>query len=437
MKSLGKVIIAVAILIFIVIIAMVVLKIIGERKGSTYQDTEFEQQIIADYSDTIKEETDRNKYYATINIINNFVTTILDGDNIMVYNILEPQYVQEYGITEDNVLEKLNMLNDQYSEDYQANATSIQYKADKLYRIQTSSNITIYFAYGNIVDKLHQEEIKYNLIVEMDSANQTYYIVPQDYMEKNNYTNPTQITSYNISIEQIQNNGSNKFQFTNVDDEDLINNYLNNYEDEIVNNLSDSYLMLDEDYRNARFGTVEEYENYMKDNMQYMLSIVFTKYKREDKDGYTEYICIDKDNNYYIFKEKAVMDYSILLDNYTIDSDEFLDKYKNADLQTKVGLNCEKIVQALNLKDYKYIYNKLDETFKNSNFDSLDKFTEYMSTNYPDRYQAEYSGFKKESDLYIQPITLNPISGEGESKQNNIIMQLKDGTDFVISFNIE
>lgn len=39
------------------------------------------------------------------------------------------------------------------------------------------------------------------------------------------------------------------------------------------------------------------------------------------------------------------MDYTVMLDTYTIDSDEFNNKYNNGSEQLKVGMNLEKIFQ--------------------------------------------------------------------------------------------
>ena len=59
-------------------------------------------------------------------------------------------------------------------------------------------------------------------------------------------------------------------------------------------------------------------------------------------------------------------DYSVILDTYTVDLKDFTDKYNSADVSTKVGMNVEKVIEAINDKDYRYVYNKLDETFRNT-----------------------------------------------------------------------
>ena len=57
--------------------------------------------------------------------------------------------------------------------------------------------------------------------------------------------------------------------------------------------------------------------------------------------NYTEYTCMDQFENYYIFRENKVMDYSIILDNYTIPTEEFIEKYNSVNEQKKVVLNIQ------------------------------------------------------------------------------------------------
>ena len=53
-------------------------------------------------------------------------------------------------------------------------------------------------------------------------------------------------------------------------------------------------------------------------------------YKIDKNNDYTQYVLIDNLENYYIFRETSVMDYTVILDTYTIDLPEFLEKYENA-----------------------------------------------------------------------------------------------------------
>ena len=106
------------------------------------------------------------------------------------------------------------------------------------------------------------------------------------------------------------------------------------------------------------------------------------------------------------------MEFTIKLDSYTIDIPEFIEKYDGGNDQTKVAMNIEKVIQALNNKDYNYIYGKLDETFKRNNFETINKFEEYMKNNFFEKNQI-YSGvYSKKGDIYTYELKVKEIDEE-------------------------
>ena len=99
-------------------------------------------------------------------------------------------------------------------------------------------------------------------------------------------------------------------------------------------------------------------------------------------------------------------------------------------------MNTDKLIKAINRKDYDYIYKKLDQNFAANNFGSLEKFENYMNQNLNAIYEATYYNSSKENNVYVQPVTLK-VKDSDEQKSLNIIMKLKEGTDFVMSFSIK
>lgn len=437
MKKIRNLIIVFISLIIITIITILVIKIIDKKSGSDFKETDFENQELYEVKNEVTKETNRNKYYAAQTIANKFIDVMVDGGSKSMYYMLDPTYREDFGITEENSHRKLNIFNIEDLDEYQKDNLDVKFKAKEIYSVEKSSNIAIYFVFGNVESNVENEKKEYNLIIEMDSRNNTFYILPKDYMQKNNYEDTSKLGNYNVSLEEIPTNAYNKFNFTNIEDATIINDYLSYYKESIVDDIEESYNLLDKDYRETRFDSEVEYQQYVKENIKNILSITITKYKMNQKEEYNEYICLDQNNNYYILKETAIMDYKILLDNYTIDSQEFLDKYEKANSQTKVGMNIEKVVQALNSRDYKYIYNKLDQTFKKNNFDTFDKFKEYIQENYPEKYKVEYNNMEEQVGIYQQQIRLIANNNNEEEMIEKIItMQLKDGIEFVMSFEI-
>lgn len=229
--------------------------------------------------------------------------------------------------------------------------------------------------------------------------------------------------------------------------ERIVNEYLEHYKEEAINYISDAYESLDEQFKKVKFNSLEEYEQYINNNRSELENIELDKYKINEYNSYTEYICIDQYNNYYIFNVTNPGEYKVYLDTYTIDLPEFTEKYNNASAQKKVALNINKFTAALNAQDYKYIYSKLADSFKNNYFDNEESLKEYLVNNLYENNEVEFEDFAQEGTIYTYKIKVTKIISEDEqeryygknapSQNMNIVMQLNEGTDFIMSFSIE
>ncbi len=437
MDKVKRLIILLSVIIVIILIIFVIIRIKINYTGSDYQEIESEKEITYEAENKLGREKNRNKYYAIREIYNSFLDANLNQNKDYIYSMLDESYIEALNLSKENVCDKIKIFNIDNLSEYQANMTQIEFVVEDVYRIEKSINISIYFVYGSIVDKVKNEKNQYNLMIEMDSKNQTFYILPQEYMEKNNYMDNTKIEECNISIEEIKEKEYNTFEFKNIDDITIINDYLSKYQNLVIEDIEKSYDLLDEEYKKLKFNSYLDYKNYVEENMRDILSKSIVKYKIKEKTDSNEYICMDQKDNFFIFKESSIMDYKIMLDTYTINTDEFIEKYENENSKTKVGRNVDKIIRALKDRDYNYIYRKLDETFRNNNFDTIEKFSEYMRKNYSDNYKVNYYEVSEKLGVYEQTIDLIPEEDKDEKIKMTIIMQLKEGTDFVMSFNIQ
>lgn len=435
MKKIKMLIIGLLILLVIIILVFsIIMYYNGQENNSDSKETEFEKQIDYEAQITAEKEDNRNRYYATVSIANKFLTAMLEENSETIYNMLNPEYVKEFNITKANAFEKVNCLSFENLDEYQLDNLEVKIKIKDMYRIEKSVNIRNYFVYGNIVNNINDEEIPYNLIINMDSKNNTFYILPNDYVKEYQYDSTNNIESYQVSFEEIQSNEYNNFQFVNIDDARVINDYIANYKELVVKNLKESFNWIAEDYKKAKFSTYEKYEQYIKENMKDILSMQITKYRINKTENGKEYICLDNKGNYYIFLENAIMDYKIYLDDYTVDTQEFIQKYNQETDLNKVKYNADKFLKALNKNDYEYIFGKLDETFMQNNFSTFDGFKNYMEQRFNNSYTSEYYETREENGTFIQEIEL--IDENGNRNSLEIIMQLKDGTDFVMSFSV-
>lgn len=439
MDILKKSIIIVSILVIIIISVLIVLYVRSQNQGTDYtNNSEFEQDVShMELKSEFEEVENRNNYYAVKNIIGKYGYAIIDGGQESIYNMLDPEYISQENISQDNVLEYVDVLDKEDLTEYQVNNLEISVNIDQMYYKDLNTNTSSYYINGIFEYNVNSKQIEFRLLANVDSNNSTFYIYPTTYVEEK-YPSVESLSMYQNEIDSIPKNSYNTFSFVNIEDATIIRDYLYNYKDKIVKDISASYDMIEEEYKNIKFPTLEEYEAYINKNKQELLSISFSKYLVNKKSEYTEYICIDTKGNYYIFKETAIMDYKILLDNYTVNTEEFMEEYDGSNDEEKVALNIEKIVQAMNVHDYKYIFDKLDETFRNNNWGSEEAFEQYMRENFPLHYEVEYTTYSNEGSTYVQQINLTDITGETEGTISlNIIMQLKDNYEFVMSFSVQ
>ena len=169
-----------------------------------------------------------------------------------------------------------------------------------------------------------------------------------------------------------------------------------------------------------------------------ILNTAISRYNVYEKEGYVEYFICDTNENYYIFKVKGVMDYTVVTDFYTIDLEQITEKYDSGSEQEKVAINIQKVIAAIKDKDYEYVYDRLNENFKNSNYESLEKFEKTMREIYIGRMKLTFGDFSNEGNTYIYNIDLKGTTASNNREVNmQIIMQLKEDRDFVMSFSIK
>lgn len=343
-------------------------------------------------------------------IIPSFVTEKMDKD------IYEEVILKEGIVRIDNIYKSVQTINEE------------EYKE--------STNICVYIVNGVLLNSNASENESFKIILILDMNNLTYYVVPEIYIEKQNIS-IDEGKSLNIYNEKsIENKEYNTFSYTSINDQDICKEYLSRLKLNIKYDLQTAYNELNEEYRNKRFSNIDDFKQYITNNN--LGDVELSKYKVNRYDEYSEYICLDQSGNYITFKAENVINYSVILDTYTINSNAFVEKYNKGNEQVKVGMNIEKVIEALNGKDYKYIYNKLDDSFKENNFNNTEKFEAYMKKQFFNKNKAEYLEFSKEGNIYIYKINVCSTEENNEEvKSVTIIMKLLEDTDFVISFNIE
>ena len=321
-------------------------------------------------------------YNIVENKLNKYINDCYETSNDLVLDVLDEEYVLENNITKDNVLEKIGKID---------NYCTFNIEQAKQYNLYGNYAILVT---GRIKSK---DETKY------DSNKRDWVLV------KNN-KGTDQKQSYFI-----------KFNFENMA-----------YSIKPIT----IYDLLDDEYKKAKFSSTDEFNKYIKDNYDNFMKINLYKYSVEKKNDYKEYIFTDTYENYYIIKETAAMEYKILLDPYTIKVDSSIKKYDKSNEKEKVEICIGYIKQALNNRDYKYIYNHLNSDFKTQNFKSINEVEEYIEKNFYKKNGVELIRYDQQSDMYVYLLKLKNLEDSSQNKQFKISLKLLENREFEMLMSI-
>ena len=359
-----------------------------------------------------------------LNTLNKTDTSASSNTKQKLFDMLCEKYINENNITIQNIYNFVRRYENKENEVF----TYIPLEAS----ILQDKSISSFLIRGIISDSEYNAIDEIFAVINLDMINNIFSIEPI-YGE---YTNISQINIKEVcnSINQGQ---YNHFSQAVISDEDIARNYINIYKRLAIGNPDAIYNFLDKTYRETKFGSLDEFKEYISNNKDEIEDILIDKYNITYSTNYTQYICIDENENYYIIKEKGPLDYTLILDTYTVDVPEFLEKYNSTTEQGKVLLNLNKFALALNDGDYKYAYSKLADGFKANNFPTLSSFETYVKSNLFTKNKFNYKKFGKEGETYYTyTVDITNDSGALSNTINKtFIMQLGEGTDFKLSFN--
>lgn len=436
------------IIIIVATIGIIIILIIANiAKKDTISKEEMNKiySEVKENNEDVKDEkpirTNRVNTYVTVEeTIKNYIENTKNQNVELVMSVLNKEYISKNNINSNN----LSSSTQQYK-----NITS--YKNIEMYE-QNSEKFTAYYIKGQIND---QGNVYFEIGVDVN--NHTYDIMP---ITENEYT--TKI-SQSEGERTIKRNEYNSIEFKDYDNADIAKMYFDDYLKQMISNPEKAYNILDKQYRETKFENYNEFVQYINANREKLeltykmetldnndfekysdyldfklqhSNLGIKKYSIETYESYVQYTCQDAEGNYYIFSAQYPMDYSVVLDVYTTDTPYFKNMYSRSTDQNKAKLNLEKIQEALNNKDYKYIYSKLNATFKANNFATESQFETYMKDNFFDKNQITYNIVEKQGDAWLFNAKLNNANGK-EQKGINLVVKLNEGTEFEMSFSIK
>ena len=440
------------VIITLIIIALIILVILGvlllynihQQENSFTPATE---NISIEYDNHLKEVEVRNDFYTIKTCVEKFYLylskpsdsdyTIIDEEveqtleieerarKQAIYNLLDDKYIQSNGINEENVFNQIPEI------------TLSDVIIENMYVSQQDENMYVYIVSGKLRNQTTKEHTNFTLMLKVDMLNRTFKIVPENYITE-------YIEQINLGQElvidmetSIEKNNYNMFDYENISNETYISDMFNEFKENMIYDFELAYQDLNQEYKNKRFGAYEKFQEYAKNNIRNSVIMNLSQYQINEYNDYTQYICVDQNGNYYIFNVTGVMQYSVILDTYTIDLPQFVEQYNNSSDAEKVLLNIQKVFYAINKKDYNYVYSKLDATFKANNFPTEEEFEEYMANTFFEKNSVGYNEYQTRGNLHIYNIVITDDENDNERTiEKEFIMQLKEGTDFVMSFNV-
>ena len=363
------------------------------------------------------------------------VRFILNNDDNNVLYVIINLNTNEIKITEDNnnsvyITDKsfytlIYCVENYIKQDYQFIPLNI--------KLNKGLTVDKYLVYGYFVDNNYNLIEKMYLYVSFDNINKTFSIEKP----KNQDINLDKIEIENEE-QQIENNINNSLETIYIDDDYIVRKCFNNFKVNLILNYGYIYDNLDEEYKKAKFSDVNTFKEYILNNTEKYKNMGLIKYSKDkDKNGKTKYTFCNSYGDYYtLINVQNNVKYEIFLDNYTIMSDEDIDKYKKASNKNKVYTNIQNFIYMINNKDYESAYKVLDEDFKDVNNLTMQNFKEYITNKLFDyNYISSSSNFAESEDgQYIMTLIVkNKIAVAADQKEIRFVVILGEDTNFKIA----
>lgn len=438
MKKIKNLIITFSILILILIISIVIvnLKHRNEEEKESLNISETidpgvsEEEInssLKENDNELKYVTDRNCYETVKSIVQNYVSTSAYGEIDIIKNILSNRFMKEYNINNNNILSHTGVEKINNNKIY-----TIYLVSDMLKTVQ--DNYDIYIIKGKYRFSNLNTYKNLNILVILDDNNEKYVLYPEEFLKNNNYNNLKENDVLKLDNIALDFEEAASFSKASLNDKEYVNELFEDWNEKIIYDKQDAYSKLNNQYKEKRFSNYNSFNDYLS-NKKYIPTI--NQYRVYNKDNYTDYICTDQYNNYYIFRvQGGVMRYTVFLDNYTVSLDTFKENYDNGEEENKVSIQVGKLKQMINLGDYNAIYSKLNGTFKNNNFKSISDLKNYLDKNLYERNSIVIENIIQKDGYYACECTVTNLNNTSEVKNMNIMVKLIDFENYEISFNI-
>jgi len=443
-----KIIIILLIVLLLILAGVLFVKLTKEKEQKEWL-TNVDEDMSIDVEEKIIPVRRYEEFFTIEKLMSNYYLYLRMGNQEAVYNILTDNYKAAKKVTSSNAIE-IAKGDSNVGDSFRARE---MYYKDDLTK-------PIYLVYGIIENNYVQGKECYALVA-VDNETSSFAIEPLSKIEYESYKTEKKELD---GIDKIEQKKFNKYASVTTNDDEILNRYFNTWIRENRYYPSYAYTRLDTEYQKAKYPTVTSYQQYTASRQEEFTSMLpesikdisefatedeymeyynnyklkgMKQYRVDERNGYTQYTFIDDYNNYYIIRATSPMNYTVLLDTYTVDLPEFIEKYNQADAAGRVQLNLTKIFSAINAGDYAYAYQKLNASYRNTNFPTQASFEQYVKQNFYAKNLIGVSDFQTYD--YVYRYQVNIRNEEQPSATYSVTkifsMSLGEGTAFEYSFN--
>jgi len=446
-NKMKKIILGLCIIVIIIILLIGIILMLNKKQEKD-EHIEEVKELEEDFQKTynkFEEISNIEEYIYIKDCVNkyiNYSNEILyfeDGANVEKELVIE----RLKSILPSFVIEELDIKNNTIYE--KVGAKDRIFRADKIYKsLQTlntedyeyETDINSYYVEGVMIDKTNYSKEDIKIVIILDKKNGTFLLLPEQYLNAKNIKIEEGQNFEIYKEKEIKNEYYNIFDINIGTIENICKNYFMDFKNNILYDNEYLYGILEDKYKETKFSSFDEFKTYIKTNYSDVGKIRLEKFAQKQNEDNIQYMCQDQNGDMYIFYEKQPLHYKMILDTYEIDTAEFLEKYNKSRDEIKVGLNMEKVLEAINHKDYEYVYNKLDESYRNNTFGNLQQFEQFIKTKFYNRSDLEYLSNSIEGNVHMYTIKIKDMENEENSNQTRIMMKLKEGTDFILTFEM-
>lgn len=387
--------------------------------------TEQEEQ---DTSRKLRYTDNRTNYFTVRGLVQNFINESAYRNTDKIMSMLSNDYINEYKVTEDNVFSNIDIS------PIKNNKIYLVYNTDTILESEQENYILSYLVSIKYRMSNSEQYINTKVLVIIDKQELKYEIYPYKYILDNHLESLKAGEKLELKISSLPEDAQ-KFSYQEKSNIELANELFEDWKEKIVYDKKDAYSKLNNQYKEKRFSNYNSFTDYLS-NKKYIPTI--NQYRVYSKDDYTDYICTDQYNNYYIFKvQGGVMRYTVFLDNYTVELESFKENYDKSDDSGKIAIQTGKFKQMLNLKDYNAIYSKLNEKFKDNNFKTVSDLKKYLDEKIYNINTIEIQEITKKDDYYVCNGVIRNQQNQNEQKSIVIAIKLIGSNEFELSFSIK